>query len=135
STFPPDQGQHITQNGTSILLHMLAQSRPGLSGGQQQELFRVIIEYLQAIGTYDPEALDPRPAIDTRSFAQAPDTESFKFVDDELLQHYQSGSFQLSSIQNYRNIEKQDSKDQKEGLASLIITTPKKYIFSSVVSG
>ena len=45
------------------------------------------------------------------------------------------GKFQLGTLQYYREIERQESRDEKEGFANLIINSGNRQILTSVISG
>jgi hypothetical protein len=122
----------------SILLQVLGQSKPGITFTEAQlhSFFQHTHQYLQNVGAYESETLQFSPVADADSFAPTADTDFFKFVDDRTLNEFiLKGHFQFGSIQYYRDIENQNAKDGREGLASLVITTPEVQIFAALVSG
>jgi len=138
SEFTADRGYRFRRNETSILVEVLGQSKPGigLSKEQLNSLFRATHQYLQNAGAYDASELKPSPIIDASNFPRTKDTEFFKFVSDHTLDRYiLNGGFQFGSLQYYRDIEDQNSKDGREGQASLVIATPEFEIFVSLVAG
>ncbi len=60
----------------------------------------------------------------------------YKFIHKETYDNYiKKGKFQLGSLQYYREIEKNDSRDEKEGFSNLIIKSGNRQILTSVISG
>ncbi len=60
----------------------------------------------------------------------------YKFIHKETYENFISkGKFQLGSLKYYREIERQESRDEKEGFANLIINSGNRQIFTSVISG
>lgn len=60
----------------------------------------------------------------------------YKFVSkDTLINYLKKGKFQFGSLQYYREIEKENCRDEKEGLSNLLITTGNRQVFASVISG
>ena len=60
----------------------------------------------------------------------------YKFVSKEIYDNYIcKGKHQLGSLKFYREIEKKESKDEKEGFCNLIILSLDRQIFTSVISG
>ena len=60
----------------------------------------------------------------------------YKFIHKETYDNYiRKGKFQLGSLQYYREIEKNESRDEKEGFSNLIINSGNRQIFTSVISG
>jgi hypothetical protein len=136
--FQKDEGIWFSRNDVSILVQILGQSKPGLSfsAAELQSFFQRTHKYLQDVGAYEPEMLHFGPVANADDFAPIADTEFFKFVNDRTLNEFiLKGHFQFGSIQYYRDTENQNAKDGREGLASLIVTTPKVQIFAALVSG
>jgi hypothetical protein len=60
----------------------------------------------------------------------------YKFIHRETYDNYISkGKHRLGSLKYYREIEKDESRDEKEGFSNLIINSGKRQIFTSVISG
>ena len=60
----------------------------------------------------------------------------YKFIHKETYDNFVSkGKFQLGTLQYYRDIERQESRDEKEGFANLIINSGNRQILTSVISG
>lgn len=60
----------------------------------------------------------------------------YKFVDRETYDNFISkGKHRLGSLQYYREIEKAESRDEKEGFSNLIINSGNRQILTSVISG
>jgi len=137
-SFEKDQGIRFSRNDVSILLQVLGQSKPGMTFSERelQSFFQHTHKYLQNVGAYKTEMSQFSPVENAASFASTADTEFFKFVDDRTLNEFiLKGHFQFGSIQYYRDIENQNAKDGREGLASLLITTPEVQILAALVSG
>ena len=59
-----------------------------------------------------------------------------KYVPRETYENYiKNGSFQLSSLKKYREIERSESRDEREGFSYLIINSGTRQIIASVLSG
>jgi hypothetical protein len=61
--------------------------------------------------------------------------EFYKSLPERSLNYYNEGSFQFGSIQYYRNIEQQNSKNSMEGLSNLTVRTPRHLFGMSLASG
>lgn len=60
----------------------------------------------------------------------------FKFIDKETYDNFISkGKFQVGSLQHYREIERDESRDEKEGYSNIILNTNNRQILTSVISG
>jgi len=60
----------------------------------------------------------------------------YKFINKETLNHFvKKGKFQLGSLSYYREIENNESRDEKEGFSNLIINSGDRQILTSVISG
>jgi len=60
----------------------------------------------------------------------------YKFIHKETYDKYiNKGKFQLGSLQYYREIEKNESRDEREGFSNLIIKSGNRQILTSVISG
>ncbi len=60
----------------------------------------------------------------------------YKFIHKETYDNFISkGKHRLGSLKYYREIEKNESRDEKEGFSNLIINSGNRQIFTSVISG
>ena len=60
----------------------------------------------------------------------------YKFIHKDTYENFiRKGKFQLGSLKYYREIERQESRDEKEGFSNLIIKTSNRHILTSVISG
>ena len=98
-------------------------------------LFRRINTFLKDVGAYDPEQQGVSDLMTAKHFPDLEGSEFYKYLPERSLEYYQEGSFQFGSIQYYRNIENQNSKDAMEGLSNLAIKTPKHLFGMSLASG
>jgi hypothetical protein len=60
----------------------------------------------------------------------------YKFIHKDTYNNFISkGKFQLGSLQYYREIERDESRDEKEGYSNIILNTNNRQILTSVISG
>jgi hypothetical protein len=60
----------------------------------------------------------------------------YKYVSKETYDNFiKKGKFLLGSLKYYREIEKQNSRDEKEGFCNLLIESGNRSIFTSVIAG
>jgi hypothetical protein len=135
--FKRDAGYRFFKDGVSILLHALAIAKEGaiLTNTDCYHFLRRINKYLQSVGGYSLEKLDFGKILTIKDFADLEDLAFYKFGSKQWLDYILKDSFQFGSIDYYRNIEEQNSKDTMEGLSNLVISTPKRIICTSLVSG
>jgi hypothetical protein len=86
-SFEKDQGFRFSRNEVSILLQVLAQTKPGItfSEAELHSFFQHTHKYLQNVGAYEPQMLQFSPVANADSFPPIADTEFVKFVDDRTL--------------------------------------------------
>src|SRR5262249_47970754 len=94
-------------------------------------LFGHLKKYLEAIGAYPAEELKAVTLLTENDFANPKDIVFYKFGANYILKD----SFQFGSIEYYRNIEDQKSKDPREGWSNLVISTRDRMFDASLVSG
>ena len=97
--------------------------------------FKHINKFLIDLGTYEEQRLVTGARMNADHFPDLNNAVFYKFLPERSLQYYADGSFQFGSIQYYRTIEQQNSKDSMEGLCNLAIKTPKHLFGTSLVSG
>jgi hypothetical protein len=137
-THEPDRGFRSSKDGISILHHtlMVTKRSASLTNSQVNDTSSATNTFLTRIGMYDPEAQNLSQQLTSDSF---PDVDKdaclYKYVSEETLAYMRKGSFQFGSIQYYRDIERQESRDKMEGLTNLLISTQKNIIGTALVSG
>jgi hypothetical protein len=135
--FEGNAGYRFFKDRVSILLHALAIAKEGavFTNTDCYNFFRHMNKYLQSVGAYSPEKLDFGKILTIEHFVDLEDVAFYKFGSEQSLDYILKDSFQFGSIEYYRNIEEQNSKDTMEGLSNLVISTPKRIICTSLVSG
>ena len=138
ASFEKNRGYRYSNGSFSILTHALAVFKKGaiVTNLDLNNFFRSTNTYLAGVGAHHPETQEFSTLLTQADFKTIDDDISFyKFVPQDTFDYLRNGSFQFGSIQYYRNIEKQNSKDGMEGLTNLTIATPKRLIGTSLVSG
>jgi hypothetical protein len=135
--FEANSGFRFFKEGVSILLQAATRFRQGTIVTSQDLFhdFQRINKALQDLGAYDGERQGVSNPMTANHFHPHQGREFYKFLPERSLDHYNDGSFQFGSIQYYRNIEHQNSKDSMEGLSNLAIKTPRHLFGMSLVSG
>ena len=135
--FEANAGFRFSKNNVSMLLHAAAQFKKAavVTNSDLYNLFRGINRFLQSVGAYEAERQGVSELLSAENFPDPNDVDFYKFMPELSLDYYQNGSFQFGSIQYYRNIEQQNSKDALEGLSNIAVKTPKHLIGLSVASG
>jgi hypothetical protein len=131
-------GYRYSNGGISILTHTLAlfKENATVTNLELNNYFRATNRFLEGVDAYDPEKQQFSKILTADDFRDIDKSIPFyKYVPQQTLDHLLNDSFQFGSIQYYRNIEKQNSKDGMEGLTNLTIATPRRLIGTSLVSG
>ena len=136
--FEPDAGYRFFKDEVSLLLHSAARFRQTAVATNNDlfNLFKETNKFLERVGAYEAER---QGASDLMTADHFPDrnkeVEFYKFLPEKSLEYYLEGAFQFGSIEYYRSIEQQSSKDSMEGLANVAIRTPKHLFGMSLASG
>jgi hypothetical protein len=135
--FEPYAGYRFFKGEVSILLHAAARFKPTaiVTSVDLYNLFRRINKFLQTVGAYEAERQGVSDLLNADHFPEPKHADFYKFMPDRSLDYFLNGSFQFGSIQYYRGIEQQNSKDAMEGLSNIAIKTPKHLIGMSLTSG
>jgi hypothetical protein len=135
--FQPDQGFRFYRSDVSLLLHAAARFKQSaiVTNIDLLHLFQRLNKFLQSVGAYDRENVDARDLINAEYFVDLQEPTFYKFLPDSSAEHVKNDSFQFGSIQYYRDIEQQQSKDSLEGLANIAFKTPKHLVCMSLASG
>jgi hypothetical protein len=135
--FERDAGFRFSKGNISLLLHAVARFRQTavVTNYDHFNFFKATNKFLQSVGAYDREQTLPGALLQPNHFPDLEDAQFYKFVREQDLAYYNEGSFQFGSIQYYRAIEHQSSKDAMEGLANVAIKTPSHLFGMSLASG
>jgi hypothetical protein len=135
--FEPDRGFRFFKDEVSVLLHVAVRFKQTaiVTNFDLFNLFKVMNKYLQGVGAYEAERQGTSKLMDADNFPDLEEVEFYKFLPERSLEYYLAGSFQFGSIQYYRNIEHQNSKDAMEGLSNLAIKTRIHLFGMSLASG
>src|SRR5262249_25121713 len=135
--FEPNVGFRFTKGDISLLLHTAARFRQTavVTNVDLFNLFKAINKFMANVGAYEDKGSVISAPMNADNFPELENAVFYKFVPEASLQYYVHGSFQFGSIQKYRTIEKQNSKDRMEGLCNIAIKTPKHLYGASLTSG
>jgi hypothetical protein len=135
--FEANSGYRFFKDGVSILLHASSRFRQGTIVTHKDlfHVFQRINKYLQDVGAYEGERQGVSDLMTDNHFSAHKGREFYKFLPERSLDYYNEGSFQFGSIQYYRSIEQQNSKDSMEGLSNIAIKTPSHLLTMSLASG
>jgi hypothetical protein len=125
------------KENVSVLLHTSARFKRDaiVTNLDIFDLFKRLNRYLEAVGTYDRESQRTSTLMSAEKFPDMNEVEFYKFLSPSSLEYYRSGSFQFGSIQFYRDIENQNSRDRMEGFANIVFQSPKHVWAMSLASG
>jgi hypothetical protein len=135
--FEPNIGYRFTKDAVSVLLHASARFKSDaiVTNHDVFNLFKRTNRYLADVGAYGHESHAVSKLMTAETFADPGEVEFYKFLPPSSLEYYRAGSFQFGSIQFYRDIENQNSKDGMEGLSNIVFQTPKNVWAMSMASG
>jgi len=125
-------------NNRSLIMQIIIMTKENLklTNTQVEVFIKATSKYLDAIQNADNlielfgsmDFVYPDHSTFSRPF--------YKFIHKETYDNFVSkGKFQLGTLQYYRDIERQESRDEKEGFANLIINSGNRQILTSVISG
>ncbi len=125
-------------NNRSLIMQIITMTKENikLTNTQIEVFIKATSKYLDAIQNVDNlielfgsmDFVYPDQSSYSRPF--------YKFIHKETYDNFVSkGKFQLGTLQYYRYIERQESRDEKEGFANLIINSGNRQILTSVISG
>jgi hypothetical protein len=136
-TFEPNAGYRFYKEEVSLLLHAAARFKQAavITNYDMLKLFQRLNRYLKDVGAYDAERQGVSNIMTSNHFPDPTDVEFFKFMPKKSLEYYLQGSLQLGSIEYYRTIEQQNSKDSLEGLSNIAVTTRNHLFAVSLASG
>jgi hypothetical protein len=127
-----DKGYRICKDGVSILQQALAGLKKDavLTSEDWYNYFRRIKQYLESIGANPVVERNVRRILTIDDF---PDKTIpfYKFGADYILKD----SFRFGTIADYRTIEKEAIRDEREGWCSLIIAAKKRSFGATLISG
>jgi len=129
--------QYILDNRSLIvqLISMTKENSP-LSNSQIEVFIKATSTYFDSIKNKD-NLQELFGELDFVNFDSSEYQKPFyKFIHKETYDNYiKKGKFQLGSLQYYREIEQDESRDEKEGFSNLIIKSGNRQILTSVISG
>jgi hypothetical protein len=137
NVFEPNKGFRFFQQDVSILLHAAARFKHDaiVTNHDVFNLFKRLNRFLEAVGAYERESQVASTLMAPEKFPDLGEVEFYKFLPATSLEYYRSGSFQFGSVQFYRDIENQNSKDAMEGLSNIVFQGPKNVWAISLASG
>jgi hypothetical protein len=135
--FEPNEGWRFFKDDVSILLHAYGRFRLDaiVTSSQLFAFFKSLNRFLKDIGAYDQERQGVSELMTADHFPNPNEIEFYKFLPERSLRYYRDGTFQFGSIQYYRDVEHQNSRDSMEGLSNIAIKTPKHLFGMSLASG
>ena len=124
--FMKNVGFKYVLNNRSLIIQMITMTKKNikLTNAQIEVFIKATSKYLDAIQNTDNlielfgsmDFVNPDQSIYPKSF--------YKFIHKETYDNFISkGKFQLGTLQYYREIERQESRDYKEGFSNLIINS------------
>lgn len=136
--FMKNVGFKYVLNNRSLIIQMITITKKNikLTNSQIEVFIKATSKYLNAIQNTDNlielfgsmDFVNPDQSIYPKPF--------YKFIHKETYTNFISkGKFQLGTLQYYREIERQESRDYKEGFSNLIINSGDRQILTSVISG
>jgi hypothetical protein len=133
----PDAGYRLFKDNVSVLLHAAARVKHDatLTSLDVLNYFKRINQFLQTVGAYEREDIDVNKIMRVEDFPDLDEVEFYKFLPGSTVDYYRAGKFQFGSVQFYRDIENQSSRDRMEGLANIIFHGPKHDWAMSLASG
>ena len=136
-SFEPDRGYRFTKEEISLLFHASARFRNNavVTSLDLFHFFKALNRFLAEVGAYDHEKVATCEALDIDHFPNLTNATFYKFLPERSLQYYIDGSFQFGSVEYYRSIEQQNSRDRMEGLCNIALKTRTHLFGMSLASG
>lgn len=136
-TFLKNQGFKYELNFKSLLVQIIAMTKENqiFTEKQLMGLIQATSKYLEQVGNI-PLTKTFQGNIYVTPIYNNYKGPFYKFISKDTFDNYISkGKFQFGSMEYYRKIENNSSRDEKEGFSNIIIQTRDRQIFSSVLSG
>jgi len=137
-TFIKNVGFKYALNNRSLIMQLITMTKENqdLTNDHIETFIKATSNYLNQISNKRnlKELFGPLSFVSSES----PDYNEpfYKFIHKETYDNYISkGKHQLGSLKYYREIEKAESRDEKEGFSNLIIKSGNRQILTSVISG
>lgn len=136
--FMKNVGFKYVLNNRSLIIQIITMTKKNikLTNTQIEVFIKATSKYLDAIQNVD-NLIELFGSMDFVYPEQTNYSKPFyKFIHKETYDNFISkGKFQLGTLQYYREIERQESRDYKEGFSNLIINSGDRQILTSVISG
>lgn len=125
-------------NGRSLIVQLISMTKEdsALTNLQIEAFIKATSTYFDSVRNKKnlKELFGSLDFVDIPSFQYS--KPFYKFIHKETYENFiKKGKFQLGSLKYYREIERQESRDEKEGFANLIINSGNRQILTSVISG
>ena len=132
------KGFEYILNNRSLILQNIFMTKENIfySNDEIEDILKIFSNYLKNYSK-NPNAYDLFGELD---FIENKDNSYsgplYKFIHKDTYNSFISkGKFQLGSLQYYREIERDESRDEKEGYSNIILHTNNRQILTSVISG
>lgn len=137
-TFLRNVGFECTYNKRKLIAQGMAISKEGVHFSEKdlKNLIKHIAKYLDSIAKVDVRLKEPLGKIHDNTIFDNDALTFQKYISEKTYEKYiAKGKFQLGSLRLYREIEKKESRDEKEGFSNLLINAGSRDIFVPVISG
>ena len=137
--FLKDVGFEYFHNNKSIIVQLLSVTKENVhfTDTDLRNMITIFSDYFDSISSNKPiknELFGPLHMIDYDTKLEG--LTFYKYISKETHDNYlKKGKFQLGSLKLYREIENENSRDEKEGFCNLLIKSGNRSIFTSVISG
>ncbi|AFU69031.1 hypothetical protein P700755_002245 [Psychroflexus torquis ATCC 700755] len=136
--FLKNLGVEYTHKKISILIQIISVTKEGakFSNEQIKALIKSVSTYINSVGKLDNSKelfgeinINPKNEnIENLTF--------YKYISKSTCDNFISkGKFQFGSLKYYREIERDESRDEKEGYSNLVFENLDRQFFTSVISG
>jgi hypothetical protein len=137
--FLKDVGFEYFHDNKSIIVQLLSVTKENVHFDEAdlRNMIKITSNYFDSISNKKPIKNDLFGVLNVEEYDTELDGLSFyKFVSKETFDNFlRKGKFQLGSLKLYREIENENSRDEKEGFCNLLIDSGNRSIFTSVIAG
>ena len=137
-TFLRNSGFEYTYNKRKLVAQGMMISKEGVHFSEKdlKNLINHITRYLDSRSNIDVAPKDPLGEIHSNTLFDNNVLTFHKYISEKTYDKYiAKGKFQLGSLRLYREIEKNESRDEKEGFSNLLVNAGSRDIFVPVISG
>uniref|UniRef100_UPI00404A050C hypothetical protein n=1 Tax=Gelidibacter sp. TaxID=2018083 RepID=UPI00404A050C len=136
--FHTNKGFEYIKDNRSLILQFISMTKENVLFTNTD-----IENYIKAISKYSDYISNNKNVYESfgklnyvTNLSQDFDGTFYKFIHKETYDNFISkGKFQLGSLQYYREIERDESRDEKEGFSNIILNSNNRQILASVISG